>query len=70
MMTKQEEARIIDRCRVSLRKQGLQLKKKIDRSVITWRPGQGRYRITEAGAGGGEDYPLSFQDVLQAAGLV
>ena len=70
MITMQEEARIIERCRKALRKQGKQLSKKTDRSVITWRPGKGRYRITAAGARGANDYPLSFQDVLQAAGVI
>ena len=69
MITMQEEARIIDRCRLSLKKQGLKLSKKKDRSVITWRPGTGHYRITEAGADSSQEYPLSFQDVLHAAGI-
>lgn len=69
-MTKQEEARIINRCRDALKKQGLKLEKSRKQETIYYHPGTGRYRITEAGAGGStRDYPLSFHDVLQAAGI-
>ncbi len=70
MLTKQEEARLIERCRYVLRKQGLKLEKTRKQETIYYHPGTGRYRITEAGAGdGAQGFPLTFQDVLHAAGL-
>lgn len=69
MITMGEEKKIEERCRWALKKQGMRLTKKTDRSVITWRPGAGQYRITAAGEEPCAGYPLSFQDVLHAAGV-